>query len=92
MKIGFVGIGNLGLPCAVAIAMKGHEVMAYDIVADLMTKNLGAIARPVQTARNPLTRIWSAVTYASAAWKKWLSMQTHSLSPCRPHTSQNTRE
>ncbi len=39
MKIGFVGIGNLGLPCAVAIAMKGHEVMAYDIVADLMTKS-----------------------------------------------------
>jgi UDPglucose 6-dehydrogenase len=38
MKIGFVGIGNLGLPCAVAVAMKGHEVMAYDIVADLMTK------------------------------------------------------
>src|SRR5262249_54497180 len=35
---GFVGIDNLGLPCAIAIAMKGHEVMAYDIVADLMTK------------------------------------------------------
>jgi UDPglucose 6-dehydrogenase len=38
MKIGFVGIGNLGLPCAVTIAMKGHDVMAYDIVADVMTK------------------------------------------------------
>jgi UDPglucose 6-dehydrogenase len=39
MKIGFVGIGNLGLPCAVAVAMKGHKVMAYDIVGDLMTKD-----------------------------------------------------
>jgi UDPglucose 6-dehydrogenase len=38
MKIGFVGIGSLGLPCAVAIAMNGHDVMAYDVAPDLMTK------------------------------------------------------
>ena len=35
MKIGFVGIGSLGLPCAVAIAMKDHDVMAYDADAGL---------------------------------------------------------
>ena len=39
MKIGFIGLGKLGLPCAVAIAMKGHDVMAYDIVPALMNKN-----------------------------------------------------
>ncbi len=30
-KIGFVGLGKLGLPCAEAIAKKGHEVRGYDI-------------------------------------------------------------
>ena len=39
MKIGFIGLGKLGLPCAVAVAMKGHDVMAYDIVPALMNKN-----------------------------------------------------
>ena len=31
MKIGFIGIGKLGMPCAEAIAKKGHEVCGYDI-------------------------------------------------------------
>lgn len=31
MKIGFVGIGNLGFPLAVTMAWAGHEVRAYDI-------------------------------------------------------------
>jgi len=31
MKVGFIGIGKLGFPCAVAMAMKGHEVYCYDI-------------------------------------------------------------
>lgn len=33
MKIGFIGIGKLGLPCAEAIANKGHEVFGYDITS-----------------------------------------------------------
>ena len=31
MKIGFIGLGKLGMPCAEAIAQKGHEVKGYDI-------------------------------------------------------------
>lgn len=31
MKVGFIGIGKLGLPCAEAIAKKGHTVVGYDI-------------------------------------------------------------
>ena len=31
MKIGFIGIGKLGLPCAEAIALKGHDVKGYDV-------------------------------------------------------------
>jgi len=31
MKIAFIGCGKLGLPCAEAIATKGHNVKGYDI-------------------------------------------------------------
>ena len=39
MKIGFVGLGKLGLPCAVAAALKGHDVMGYDVSPGIMSKN-----------------------------------------------------
>lgn len=35
MRIGFVGLGKLGLPCALAIEAAGHEVMGYDINHDV---------------------------------------------------------
>lgn len=31
-KIGFIGVGKLGMPCAEAIAQKGHDVSGYDVV------------------------------------------------------------
>lgn len=31
MRVGFIGLGKLGLPCAVAIAAKGHSVVGYDV-------------------------------------------------------------
>ena len=31
MKIGFIGTGKLGMPCAEAIASKGHDVSGYDV-------------------------------------------------------------
>jgi len=31
MKVGFIGLGKLGLPCAEEIAKKGHDVTGYDI-------------------------------------------------------------
>jgi UDPglucose 6-dehydrogenase len=31
-KIGFIGLGKLGMPCAEAVAKKGFEVAGYDIV------------------------------------------------------------
>ena len=31
-KIGFIGLGKLGMPCAEAIADKGFHVAGYDIV------------------------------------------------------------
>ena len=40
MKIGFMGLGKLGLPCALAVEAAGHEVMGYDPgagVVDIMS-------------------------------------------------------
>jgi len=37
MKIGFVGLGKLGLPCATCVDMKGHDVMGYDLDSSRMT-------------------------------------------------------
>ena len=31
-KIGFIGLGKLGMPCAEAMAKKGFDVAGYDIV------------------------------------------------------------
>ena len=30
-NVGFIGVGKLGMPCAEAIAKKGHNVVGYDI-------------------------------------------------------------
>lgn len=30
MKLGWVGLGKLGLPCALVLASKGHQVIGYD--------------------------------------------------------------
>jgi UDP-N-acetyl-D-mannosaminuronate dehydrogenase len=38
MKIGILGLGKLGLPCAVAMGLKGHDVMGYDLKPELMNK------------------------------------------------------
>jgi UDPglucose 6-dehydrogenase len=35
MKIGFIGLGKLGLPCALVIDSKGHQVFGYDINPDV---------------------------------------------------------
>jgi UDPglucose 6-dehydrogenase len=32
MQISFIGLGKLGLPCAEAIAQKGHTVKGYDVI------------------------------------------------------------
>ena len=39
MKIGFLGLGKLGLPCALAIDMKGHDVIGYDINPKVLQKD-----------------------------------------------------
>lgn len=37
MRVGFVGLGKLGLPVAAAVASKGHEVCGTDVNSDVAT-------------------------------------------------------
>ena len=45
-KIGFIGLGKLGMPCAEAIAKKGFDVAGYDTVKKSTT--LGKVDAEVQ--------------------------------------------
>jgi len=36
MKVGFLGLGKLGLPCALAVEAKGHEVWGCDIYKEVL--------------------------------------------------------
>jgi UDPglucose 6-dehydrogenase len=38
MKVGFIGLGKLGLPVAVSMAIKGHDVLGFDRNPERMTK------------------------------------------------------
>jgi 3-hydroxyisobutyrate dehydrogenase len=46
MKIGFIGLGNMGGPMAANLLKAGHQVVAYDVVAKLLeaTRRAGAAA------------------------------------------------
>ena len=51
MKIGFVGLGKLGLPVALAVESKGHEVVGYDISENV--KNI------IEAKKIPYKEIWA---------------------------------
>jgi UDP-N-acetyl-D-mannosaminuronate dehydrogenase len=39
MKVGIIGLGKLGMPVALAMSLKGHDVMGYDINPERMQKD-----------------------------------------------------
>jgi 3-hydroxyisobutyrate dehydrogenase len=49
-KIGFIGLGNMGLPMAGNLVKKGHEVKGYDILEDNLAKAAQAGIRKVAAA------------------------------------------
>jgi UDPglucose 6-dehydrogenase len=69
MRIGMVGLGKLGMPVALALALKGHNVMGYDIDPMKMRKDryphreIGPNGEP---SMEPLLRI-SSLTFGSLA-------------------------
>ena len=57
MRIGFIGLGNMGLPMAENLAAAGHQVSGYD-VAQVSTKNV----LQVRTARDAATNADVVIT------------------------------
>ena len=51
MNIGFMGMGKLGLPCALAVEMRGHEVIGYDPSPD--------VKEILDTKKLPYKEIWA---------------------------------
>lgn len=51
MKLGFIGIGNMGLPMAEKFLDDGHELTVYDVRAESMQPLLERQARPAASPR-----------------------------------------
>lgn len=49
-KIGFIGLGNMGLPMAGNLVKKGHEVKGFDVMEDNLTKAAQAGVKKVVSA------------------------------------------
>ncbi len=66
MKIGFVGLGKLGLPVALTVESKGHEVVGYDISESV--KNI------IEAKKIPYKEIW-AQEYLDKSNIKFVSLE-----------------
>ncbi len=62
MKIGFVGLGKLGYPCALAMALKGHDVVGYDINTSNMTHEPRAYNETCEDGVTPMNTILKSST------------------------------
>jgi 3-hydroxyisobutyrate dehydrogenase len=49
-QVGFIGLGNMGLPMAGNLVKKGHEVKGFDILEDNLTKAAQAGVKKVASA------------------------------------------
>jgi 3-hydroxyisobutyrate dehydrogenase len=51
MRVGFIGLGNMGGPMALNITRAGHEVMVFDIRREAATSHLEAGAKWAESPR-----------------------------------------
>jgi len=58
MKIAFIGLGKLGLPCATTMSKHGHDVLGYDVID---TKADFAIAKDIAQAVSGRDLVFVAV-------------------------------
>ncbi len=54
-KIGFIGLGNMGGPMVANLLKAGHEVSAFDLVADAVTRAVDAGAKSAGSAAEAAT-------------------------------------
>ena len=61
-KVGFIGLGNMGLPMAGNLVKKGHEVVGFDIMEDNLTKAAQAGVKKVASAADAAKDVDIVVT------------------------------
>ena len=55
MRIGFIGLGNMGMPMAANLAAAGHEVTGYD-VSDVRPDSLNMASSAAAAALDAMFR------------------------------------
>jgi 3-hydroxyisobutyrate dehydrogenase len=61
-QVGFIGLGNMGLPMAGNLVKKGHEVKGFDIMEDNLTKAAQAGVKKVASAAEAANDVDIVVT------------------------------
>lgn len=61
-KVGFIGLGNMGLPMAGNLVKKGHEVKGFDIMEDNLSKAAQAGVKKVANADDAAKDVEFVVT------------------------------
>jgi UDPglucose 6-dehydrogenase len=59
MNIGFVGLGKLGYPCALAASLRGHDVMGYDLDPGAMNNDPKPYNETGEDGRTPINELLS---------------------------------
>jgi 3-hydroxyisobutyrate dehydrogenase len=66
MKIGFIGLGNMGGGMAANLAKAGHDVAAFDLAPDALARAVAAGCTAVASARAAVTGVDAVVTMLPA--------------------------
>lgn len=78
MKVGFIGLGQLGAALAVSIALKGHNIMAYDINPDRMSlENLSYFLREEEGPFGKSTKLSDYVVQSGLTFGSLKSVCDH---------------
>jgi 3-hydroxyisobutyrate dehydrogenase len=66
VRIGFIGLGNMGGGMAANLAAKGHDVRAFDLAADALARAMGAGCAPAASAAEAADGAEAVVTMLPA--------------------------
>ena len=61
-KIGFIGLGNMGLPMAKNLVMAGHEVTGFDLIEECISSLVGAGGRGAERIEDCVLGVNAIIT------------------------------
>ncbi|MED5572754.1 MAG: NAD(P)-binding domain-containing protein, partial [Pseudomonadota bacterium] len=65
-KIGFIGVGNMGGPMATNLIKDGHEVKAFDVVGQTLSRIVNAGASQVSSPADAASDVEAVITMLPA--------------------------